>query len=128
PSGVLTALHDTHIGKALVALHQDTSAPWTLEMLAEKALMSRSAFALRFRELVGMPPMAYLQQWRVQVAYPRLQAGESVKKVAAAVGYRSEAAFSRVFTRLTGRTPGEVRKESRRPPETTPILQKQASP
>lgn len=107
--GWIGALQDPHIGRALTAIHREPGKDWNLERLADVALMSRSAFAARFSQLVGHSAMAYVKRWRVQVAFPRLQAGQSVAEVAASVGYRSEAAFSRVFSRLAGQTPGSVR-------------------
>lgn len=108
--GWIGALQDPHIGRALMAIHREPGHEWSLERLADVAMMSRSTFAARFSDLVGHSAMAYLKRWRVQVAYPRLQSGGSVAAVAESVGYRSEAAFSRVFTRFTGHTPGSVRR------------------
>ncbi|MCO1576114.1 helix-turn-helix transcriptional regulator [Crossiella sp. SN42] len=73
--------------------------------------MSRSTFAARFTELVGEPVMGYVTRWRMHVAAGRLRAGEvSVAEVARELGYRSEAAFSRAFKRVTGVSPGSVRR------------------
>lgn len=112
--GWLGALRDDRIGRALVAIHREPGRAWTLETLAREATMSRSSFAARFTELVGEPAMGYLTRWRMQVAHSRLETGTAtVGQVAADLGYRSEAAFSRAFSRLTGRTPGAVRRSSR---------------
>lgn len=111
-SGWLGALQDAHLGRALSAMHRDPGHPWTLEGLAREALMSRSTFAARFAEHVGESPMAYLTRWRMTVAHTRLREGRvGVSQLAAELGYGSDAAFSRAFTRVTGRTPGSVRRE-----------------
>ncbi len=112
-TGWLGALQDERIGQALTAIHRDPGDDWTLERLARQAAMSRSSFAARFTELVGVPPMAYLTRWRMAVANARLQDGTAtVSGVAASMGYRSEAAFSRAFTRVIGQTPGSVRRKA----------------
>jgi len=73
--------------------------------------MSRSAFAARFTELVGEPAMQYVTRWRMHLAADLLQqAGSTVAAVAREVGYESEAAFSRAFKRVIGRSPGAARR------------------
>jgi len=109
-SGWLAALRDPQLGAALAAVHREPGHPWTLELLARRAAMSRSAFAARFADVVGTPPMAYVTASRMRAARGRLQSGETVASVAAALGYGSEAAFSRAFSRTTGETPGRVRR------------------
>jgi AraC-like DNA-binding protein len=74
--------------------------------------MSRSVFAERFASLVGQPPMTYLTMWRMHIAAQRLREGRgSVAQIAFAVGYESEAAFSRAFKRQFGESPGGWRKQ-----------------
>ncbi|MEE6280385.1 AraC family transcriptional regulator [Georgenia sp. MJ170] len=113
--GWLRALQDDRIGRALEAMHTDPGRGWSLELLASTATMSRSSFASRFTELVGEPPLSYLTRWRMGIAQRRLTDGsDTVAALAAELGYQSEAAFSRAFTRTVGRTPGAVRREARR--------------
>lgn len=108
-TGWLGALQDDRIGRALAAIHRDPGADWSLESLAAEAAMSRSSFAARFTELVGEPAMTYVTRWRMGVAHTRLQDdGATVGAVASSLGYRSEAAFSRAFTRIVGTTPGRA--------------------
>ncbi|HZP18634.1 MAG TPA: AraC family transcriptional regulator [Bauldia sp.] len=76
--------------------------------------MSRSALADRFTGLVGIAPMHYLAQWRMQIASEKLGEGEKVAAVAGTVGYGSEAAFSRAFKKLVGTSPSEWRERQRR--------------
>lgn len=112
--GWLGALQDEHLGRALAAMHRDPGRPWDLETLAREARMSRSAFAARFSERVGQPAMSYLTRWRMNLAHTRLREdGASVSQVAADLGYGSEAAFTRAFSRTTGETPGAVRRSGR---------------
>lgn len=109
--GWLQALRDKQIGRAIALIHDDPSRPWTLASLAEEVAMSRSAFATRFAELVGMPVMHYVTQWRMQVAMSVLKSDSTrLADLAARLGYQSEAAFSRAFKRFTGISPSAVRR------------------
>lgn len=108
PPGVFAGLADLNIAKALTAMHETPKKPWTLETLAETAGMSRARFAEKFRKLVGQTPLDYLTAWRMAIARQLLGAGKPVKTVAAEVGYGSVAAFSRVFSHITGQPPSKV--------------------
>lgn len=103
--GWITALADPKVGKALRLLHADVAYRWTVPILASEVGMSRSAFAQRFTERVGCPPLDYLTRWRMYFAQRKLHAGQSVASVAYAVGYTSQSAFSHAFKRTFGRTP-----------------------
>jgi len=108
----LSGLRDPYIGRALMALHGDPARDWTLEALAQEAALSRSAFAERFNEFVGQPPMQYLANWRMQLATNYLRsANESISSIAGRVGYESEAAFSRAFKKSVGSPPSEWREQ-----------------
>ena len=106
----LSGLRDPYVGRALTALHEDPARDWTLEALAQAAALSRSAFAERFAEYVGQPPMQYLTNWRMQLATNYLRNGqESIAAIANRVGYDSEAAFSHAFKKAVGTPPSEWR-------------------
>jgi AraC-like DNA-binding protein len=109
-SGWLAGLRDPVVGQALSALHGEPSGAWTVERLARLVGMSRSVLAERFMVMVGQPPMQYLAMWRMQLASRLLADGRPVANVAGAVGYESEAAFSRAFKKLVGQAPGTWRK------------------
>ena len=111
-TGWLAGLQDPVVGQALSALHGEPAAAWTVESLARAVGVSRSMLAERFAEMVGQPPMQYLALWRMQLASRRLLAGEQVTGVAAAVGYESEAAFSRAFKKLVGVPPATWRRRA----------------
>ena len=104
-TGWLAGLRDPVVGQALAALHGDPRAPWTVESLARTVGASRSVLADWFMEMVGHPPMHYLALWRMQLASRLLLDGEGVAGTAAAVGYESEAAFSRAFKKRVGEAP-----------------------
>jgi len=109
--GIVAALADPGLSAALAALHAAPTAPWTLEALGRHAAMGRTAFATRFREVVGMTPMEYLTAWRIQLGKRLLgETRYSLDQIAQRVGYESSASFSRVFTRQTGERPGAYRR------------------
>jgi len=113
PGGIcwLSALADPQVGAALRAMHADLARPWTVEELARAAGASRSAFALRFHQLVGETPLAHLARWRMHAASCQLRSGGlALGEIAERVGYESEAAFSRAFKRIVGQAPGAVRR------------------
>lgn len=110
---ILGAMTDPQIGRALELAHNSPADPWSVESLAAATGMSRSRFAQRFTALVGMAPMAYLGEWRLQKALARLAETQvSVKAVAHGVGYRSPAAFTRAFVQRFGAPPSDYRRES----------------
>ena len=112
-TGWLAGLRDHVVGQALSALHADAAEAWTVERLARLVGVSRSVLAERFTALVGQPPMQYLALWRMQLASRLLADGGRVAEVAAAVGYESEAAFSRAFKKLVGEAPATWRRADR---------------
>ncbi|ARZ66166.1 AraC family transcriptional regulator [Streptomyces albireticuli] len=112
--GWAAALGDPAVAPALAAVHDDPSAPWTVEALAERAGLSRAAFARRFTTLVGEPPMAYLTRWRMTTAAELLRESDApLTVVAARTGYSSEFAFAKAFKRAYGLAPGVYRRGPR---------------
>jgi len=106
PAGWLAALRDPLISRVLARMHAQPNRAWTLDSLSDGSGASRSTLAERFVQLVGQPPMHYLAGWRMQLA-ARLLAEHSMKlrAIADAVGYASDAAFSRAFKKHTGLSP-----------------------
>jgi AraC-like DNA-binding protein len=112
-SGWLLAIFDPKIGTALKAMHERIDNPWTVGTLAATAGMSRSAFALRFKELLGETPLEYLTNWRMYKATGLMQKGDrKLFEVATSVGYDSDAAFSKAFKRVLGVAPRSVSENS----------------
>ena len=112
-TGWLAGLRDLKVGKALALLHTEPARSWTTDELANAVSMSRSAFAERFTALVGMPPIRYLGQWRLQLAAVRLrESPRATAQIAYEVGYESESAFNRAFRKAFGITPGKWRNQS----------------
>jgi len=109
-AGWLKGLGDKRLAPALSRMHADPARDWSVESLAQQAGMSRTAFAVRFREVMGMPPLAYLTNWRMHLAERDLRAGASVAEVAERTGYTSESAFSHAFKRTMGMAPGQCRR------------------
>jgi len=110
-TGWLAGLRDRMVGRALALLHARVAHPWTTEELAREVGLSRSAFAERFTGLIGVPPMHYLANWRLQLAAVRLrESAAATAQIASEVGYESDAAFSRAFKRTFGTTPAAWRR------------------
>ncbi len=104
--GWLSALSDKHMSIAITSMHNDPGHPWTLQSLAERVGMSRSVFALRFRETVGATPMEYLTRWRMLLAADRLEnSSDGLSAIAQSLGYESESAFGKAFRRVMGCSP-----------------------
>ncbi|MHA7834022.1 MAG: cupin domain-containing protein [Algiphilus sp.] len=113
--GLIAALADPRLRKALDAMHQRPGENWTLERLASEAAMSRSVFAQRFNEVVGATPIDYLTRWRMVQAERMLRDPRaSVASVMEDVGYQTEAAFRKAFKRVHGYGPGRLRRMFRR--------------
>src|SRR5450755_404522 len=109
--GWLRAVFDPQMGTVLSVIHDRVNTPWTVGSLAEAAGMSRSAFAVRFKELLGQTPLEYVTEWRMQKAMQLLQQRDKKHlDVARLVGYESDAAFSKAFKRVVGASPGEYLK------------------
>jgi AraC family transcriptional regulator, alkane utilization regulator len=109
-TGWLSGLRDPQVGKCLALMHAEPARAWTVDSLAQLVNTSRSVLAERFSALVGDSPMAYLKRWRLAVA-ARLLCNErsSLIRIAEAVGYESEASFSRAFKTEYGMAPGAWR-------------------
>ena len=107
----LLAISDAKISRALVEFHADPGKDWDVQALADIACLSRSAFAERFQNLVGMPPMQYVTRWRMQFAHNKLtESMESIGDIAASCGYHSEESFVKAFRKEFGVSPNAVRR------------------
>jgi len=109
--GWFFALSDQHLSAVVGALHAEPARPWTVEALARIAGMSRSTFAMKFKQGVGLSPMEYLTRWRMRIAGDRLRhSGDNVASIAMSLGYESESAFSTAFKRVMSCAPGQYRR------------------
>jgi transcriptional regulator GlxA family with amidase domain len=111
-SGWLAGLRDRFVGRALALMHEQPSHDWTMDELGRHVGLSRSTLHERFIFLIGVPPMQYLTQWRMQAAARLLlESRATVAAIALDVGYDSEAAFARAFKRLVGKPPAAWRRQ-----------------
>lgn len=118
--GLITGLSDARLARALVAVHDQPGAAWTLARMAQCAGMSRTTFAHVFRELVGQTPMDYVIDWRILLAQARLREGQPVKVLAERLGYANPSALSRAFAARTGMSPRDWLKSVSAPGASTP--------
>ena len=106
----LRALVHPRLSRVLEAMQKDYKRHWSLDQFADLAQMSRSGFALAFKKTVGVSPLVYLANWRMQIACELLEKGDqSIATIAAEVGYESESAFSTAFDRIVKCRPGAYR-------------------
>ena len=111
-AGWLAGLRDRFVGRALALMHEQPARDWSVDELGRHVGLSRSALHERFVHLIGVPPMQYLAQWRMQAAACLLlETRATVAAIALDVGYDSEAAFARAFKRLVGKPPAAWRRE-----------------
>ena len=110
-TGWLAGLRDPGVGRALALMHGDVGHPWSVEELGRRAGLSRSGLAERFTRLIGVSPMHYLADWRLQMAGQMLRdSPDPLVRIAERIGYESEAAFSRAFKKKFGQAPATWRR------------------
>jgi len=123
-TGWLAGAGDPAVGRALAALHRHPSLDWTLEKLAREVGVSRSALTERFTRYLGVAPMSYLTEWRLDLGAESLRTtSRSVQTVALEAGYESEAAFNRAFKRRFAKPPARYRRDwrEREQPKKMPV-------
>jgi AraC-like DNA-binding protein len=114
--GWLAGLRDRYVGRVLGLMHEHPTEAWTMEQMADRVGLSRSALHERFVQFIGLTPMQYLTNWRMQIASRLLtQSNATLASVALDAGYESEAAFSRAFKRAVGVPPSVWRRERAAP-------------
>lgn len=106
-NSAISGLADPKISKAVYAIHERPSHNWSLESLANEASMSRSRFAEYFKAKVGVSPMNYLSEWRINLATKYMIDGKPVKSLHKSLGYSSPTSFARSFQQRLGVTPKE---------------------
>ncbi|MFN2526963.1 MAG: helix-turn-helix transcriptional regulator, partial [Actinomycetota bacterium] len=110
--GWLEGLRDPVLAPTMKAIHAAPERKWTVADLAAEAAVSRSLLDERFRDVLGLPPMRYVNEWRMRVAQDLLANTEATAgSIARRVGYESEEAFSRAFKRTRGQSPSLWRGE-----------------
>ena len=109
---LLDGFADERIGRAIALMHKQPALPWTVDDLAREVGMSRTRFADLFHELIGMGPVGYLMEWRLQRASVALRTSHrTIAEVARSSGYSSQAAFARAFKERFGQSPKAFREE-----------------
>ena len=109
-AGLLRAISDPLLAPALRLMHSDPGHSWQLKELAQAAAMSRTTFAVRFKQAAGVAPLTYLTEWRMRLAERALREQDTpVADLARSLGYTSESAFSNAFKRVIGNAPRRYR-------------------
>ncbi len=103
--GWLFALADKQMSAAIHSMHEDPAHHWTLQELGKRAGMSRSTFAVKFKQTVGASPMEYLTRWRMLAGDRLVNSSDPISVIALSLGYESESAFSTAFKRVVGCSP-----------------------
>jgi AraC-like DNA-binding protein len=110
PIGALAGIADPEISLCLAVMHSMPARKWTVADLAMEAQLSRTLFAERFRQTLGVTPMQYLSDWRLQLAeHALLNTRSSVEAIRTELGFHSQFAFARAFKRRTGYSPRQYR-------------------
>jgi len=110
----LTVMIDPHLSKALAAMHKEPDVSWTTHNLAKEAGMSRSGFTQRFKNIVGVPPLTYLTDYRLRLAARHLRLQQSsIAQIGEMVGYSSNSTFSQAFRRVYDMSPSEYRQQQK---------------
>ena len=113
PSG-LNVMADERLRPALTLMHEQPARTWSLDELARATTMSRTAFAERFRQVAGEPPLSYLTGWRMLLAQHELRSGDvRIGPLGLRLGYSSESSFSNAFKRRVGESPSSYRARTR---------------
>lgn len=108
--GWLNVMADERLRPALTLIHEQPATTWSLDELARAATMSRTAFAERFRQVAGEPPLSYLTGWRMLLAQHELRSGDvRIGPLGLRLGYSSESSFSNAFKRRLGESPSSYR-------------------
>ena len=112
-NGWLRAINDPLVSQLISAIHLHPESHWSVNKMAQQVALSPSRFAARFTAIMGIAPMAYVQQWRIYLAIKQLtDTRDSLEQIASQTGYENIAAFGRAFKRHTGVSPGKWRKEN----------------
>jgi AraC-like DNA-binding protein len=111
-TGMMAGLADGRLARSLVQMHNAPQHAWSVAELASASNMSRAAYAVHFRVVIGQTPADYLLSWRISLAQKRLREGRPITLIAAEVGYESPSALARAFRRKTGCSPRGWMKES----------------
>lgn len=111
PCGWLRAIADPRLLPAMQRMHADPGRDWQLDELARSCAMSRTSFAVRFKSVAGLAPLAYLTQWRMMLAQHALRHDDRpLGAWVGDLGYASDSAFSHAFRRIVGMSPAQYRR------------------
>lgn len=122
PAGWIRLLRESILLPAARLIHSQPRFPLTVNELARSCALSRTVFIERFRASAGVPPAAYVFNWKMTLATSLLETTDTpVEQIAHQLGYSSASSFNVAFKRWSGMSPGRKRKNaSRRPAASKP--------
>ncbi|MFI8479186.1 helix-turn-helix domain-containing protein [Pseudomonas sp. NPDC078700] len=104
-TGMMAGMADARLSRSLVQMHNAPQRDWSVAELAKESNMSRAAYAVNFRSILGQTPADYLLSWRISLTQKFLSEGRSITLIADEVGYKNPSALARAFRRKTGCSP-----------------------
>ena len=111
-TGFFAALRNPRVHRALELIHANPQHPWSLDSLAERVNMSRATLNRQFKKTVGVPPMAYILNWRIIKAKHFLEhSSKSIDQISELVGFSTARTLTKSFLRHYGLTPSQLRRQ-----------------
>ena len=103
-----------HVDRALNYIHADYANGITVSSVAERLSLDRTYFSVIFKKRLGVSPIQYLSDLRLEKAAELIvKYGKSPTTAALSVGYPDYCHFSRAFKQAFGKSPREYAKEYR---------------
>lgn len=97
--------HSEDIKEAIRYIRDHLSENISMKELARVAILSESRFKVKFRNQIGLPPMEYIREKKLEAAERLLRDGARVSEAAAFTGFASDSYFSKVFKKSRGMCP-----------------------
>lgn len=101
------------INSNLKYIHQNLQHISTVHELADRSCISPDHYSRRFKQIIGVKPIEYLNQNRIEKAQLLLlTTTKSCHEIAENCGFKSNTYFSRIFKKYVNQTPEEYRRVS----------------
>lgn len=104
---------DSWIARSVAYMDTHYAEKITVHDVADYLSLHRAYFSKLFTERMGISPIRYLQQLRMDKAADLLSAGYAIVEIAAMLGYSDAYAFTHAFSKFYGMPPGHWRRARR---------------